>query len=115
MKIKIFVSLFISAAVMFLSQFLTVSFIGGNDGLGVTLLLFFVIYPVVSIVFGIISAKEFKKLWFIPVANGVFYLASVWTFLDLFEPAFILYAIVYIAIGLITSLISNAIAKSKAK
>ena len=105
------ISLAASAAVMFLPLWLTVSFVGGNDGMGALLLLFFVLFPITSVAMGIVGGTKIKTLWYLPLVNAAFYLASSWIFLQLFETAFIGYAAVYAAIGLaaagITALIVN--------
>lgn len=103
MKKRAIILILVSAIIMFLSLFLTVNYVGGNDGLGAILLLFFMIYPAFSAVLGLLCGKQFKKLFFVPILNGIFFLTSAWIFLEAFEPAFLIGAVVYSAIGLAVS------------
>ncbi len=112
---KIIISLFASALIMFLPLGLTVNYVGGNDGLGMILLLFFVVNPIVSIILGIISGKYFKKLFYIPLVNAIFYLASAWIFLEPLETDFILYAVVYAVIGIAAAFVTSLIVNRKNK
>lgn len=105
------ISLAASAVIMFLSLWLTVTYVAGNDGLGVLMLLFFALYPLTSVAVGIVGGTKIKSLWYIPLVNAAFYLASSWIFLEAFEVAFLGYAAVYAVIGLaaagVTALITN--------
>ena len=114
MKKRLIVSLIISAAVMFLSLYLTVSYVGGNDGMGVLLLLFGLAYPILSVILGIVSGKAFKKLLLIPILNGIFFLISAWIFLAV-DFAFVIGAVIYIGIGVAASAITSAVIKKKAQ
>ena len=109
------ISILASAAVMFLSLWLTVTYVAGNDGLGVLLLLFFVLFPITSVAMGIVGGTKIKTLWYIPLVNALFYLASSWIFLQLFETAFIAYAAVYAVLGLASAGITALIVNRKVK
>ncbi len=115
MKARTIISLIVSAVVMFVPLGLTANFVGGNDGLGMILLLFFVVNPIVSIILGIISGKYFKKFFYIPLVNAIFYLASAWIFLEPLETDFILYAVVYAGIGIVASFVTSLVVSRKKK
>ena len=115
MKLRFFISATVSALIMFLSLFFTVKYVAGNDGLGVLLILFFAVFPILSATIGIVTGKFFKKLFFVPILNGFFFLCSSWIFLEAFEPQFLLYTAVYIIIGLVFSVITYFISKRNCK
>ena len=115
MKIRLFISTILSALIMFLSLFFTANFSAGNDGLGILLILFFIAYPILSAAIGIVSGKFFKKLFFLPILNGIFFLSSAWIFLEAFELQFFSYTAAYIIIGLLFSFFTHLIYKRKCK
>ena len=47
-----------------------------------------------------------KHLWSLPVISAVLFLIGTWIFFDMGETAFILYAAVYLVIGIMAMLIS---------
>ena len=52
-----------------------------------------------------------KHLWSLPVISAVLFLIGTWIFFDMGEMAFVLYAAVYLALGIVTMLISMIIRK----
>ncbi len=85
--------------------FLAVTFAGDN-GMAVCFLLFYALNPVFAIVLGIYSGIHIQKLWYLPFLNAILFLAGTWLFFDFAEQDFILYAVIYLFIGLCTMVIS---------
>lgn len=90
----------ILAAVLLMIGFpwLAVAFAGSN-GMGVCFLLFFGVNPVFSVAAGIFSGKNIRKRWPIPMVVSGLFLIGVWLFFEMGEPAFLLYAGVYLLFG----------------
>ena len=98
------------AAVIFICQF------AGLD-LGVLILHFLIINPIWSLLLGIWSGAKCRARCYIPFIYAVSYLLLSWIFLEWGESAFIMYALIYLALGLIsmsvTALIKNMYKQKK--
>ena len=55
--------------------------------------------------------KDVKHLWSLPIVSAALFLIGTWIFFDIGEMAFVLYAVVYLALGIVTMLISMIIRK----
>ena len=108
---KIVFWLIISACVMFVLPWMAVAFVNGNGAMAACFILFFAVNPVFSIILGVFSGEDAKRLWWLPVVSAVFFLAGTWMFFDAGETAFILYAAGYLALGIAAMLISALIRK----
>ena len=96
----------VSALVMLGLPGLTVAFVKGDAGMAVCLLLFFAVDPAWSVFLGALAGRDGKRLWSLPPLTAALFLAGAWTFFDRGERAFLLYAAVYLALGLAAMLVS---------
>lgn len=96
----------LSLCVMVGFPFLAVTFVSGDGAMAVCFLLFFAVDPVYSILVGIFASGNIKARWYQPVLSAVLFLAGVWTFFDSSEIAFVLYAVCYCVIGVISMTLS---------
>ena len=106
---KIVFWLIISAFVMFALPWMSVTFVNGNGGMAASFILFFAVDPVFSIILGIFTGEDAKRLWWLPVISAVFFLAGTWIFFDIGETVFILYAAGYLVLGVAFMLISSLV------
>ena len=100
-----------SAVVILALPWLAVTLVKGDAGMAVCFLLFFAIYPIYFVVTGIFAGKDMKHLWSLPVISAVLFLIGTWVFFEMGETAFILYAVVYLVLGIVAMLISMIIRK----
>ena len=100
-----------SAVVMLAFSWLAVTFVKGDAGMAVCFLLLFAVNPLYSVIIGAFAGKDVKHLWSLPVISAVLFLIGTWIFFDMGETAFILYAAVYLVIGIMAVLISMFIRK----
>lgn len=112
MKKKIGLWMATSAAVMVLLPWLTVRLVPGDAGMAVCFLLFYAVNPVYTLAAGWSAGKQAKTLWSIPVAAAVLFLAGTWLVFDMGERAFLMYAGIYLLLGLAAMLVS-ALVKRK--
>ena len=98
-------------AVMLALPWLAVTFVNGDAGMAVCFLLFFAVDPLYSVMIGVFAGKDVKYLWSFPVIAVVLFLIGTWIFFDMGETAFILYAVVYLVLGIVAMLISMFIRK----
>ena len=71
LKKRIILILSLIILTMLIIPLITVNTVKGGAGMFICLLLFFAVYPVVSVVVGIISAKAVKYLWFTPFLTAL--------------------------------------------
>ena len=98
-----------SAFMMLALPWLTVTFIRSDAGMAVCFLLFFAVYPVYSVILGVHAGRNAGKLWSLPFINAGLFLMGVWLLFDIGEPAFLLYAGIYLALGMGCMIISMVI------
>ena len=85
----------------------------GMDAMGICFILFFAVNPLFSIVCGAFSGRNIRQLWALPLITAVLFLAGVWIFFEMGEPAFLIYAAVYLIVGSIAMLVSAFIMRRK--
>ena len=115
MKQNIILWLAASAVVMLVFPWLEVTFVNGDAGMAVCFLLFFAVNPIYSVIIGAFAGKDIRHLWSLPFISAVLFLIGTWIFFDMGETAFILYTVVYLAIGIVAMLISMFIRKKMQK
>ena len=85
---------------MLIVPIITVHTVKSDAGMMVTLLLFFVVHPIVSAVVGILAGKDVKHFWFSPLlVAGLFWLFSCFKY----EPAIpVLNSAAYFAVSAVS-------------
>ena len=112
MKKNLILWLAVSVVIMLVLPWLSVAFVKGDAGMAVCLLLFYAANPIYSVVIGTIAGKDMKHLWSLPIISAVLFLIGTWVFFDMGETAFILYAVIYLALGIAAMLLSMFIGKN---
>ncbi len=96
-------------------SWLAVTFVKGDAGMAVCFLLLFAVNPLYSVLIGAFAGKDIRHLWSLPIISAALFLMGTWIFFDMGETAFILYAAVYLALGIVAMLISTLIRKKTQK
>ena len=104
-----------TAVIMLVFPWLAVTFIKGDGGMAVCFILFFAVNPIYAICSGAYAGKDIKKFWVLPVITALFFLAGAWWFFELGESDFILYALVYLILGIAAMLLSQFVRKKRQK
>ncbi len=112
---KIFPWLIASAAILLALPWLAVTFVESDAGMAVSLFLFFVLNPIYAICTGAYAGKDIKRFWALPVITALFFLAGAWLFFGMGESDFILYALVYLLLGMAAMLLSQFVRKKRQK
>lgn len=115
MKNSIMFWMAVSAVVMLAFPWLAVTFVKGDEGMVVSLVLFFAVNPIYSVLTGVFAGKDIRRLWSLTVVSAVLFLIGTWLFFDMGEMAFILYAVVYLVLGIVVMMISMFIKKKMQK
>ena len=113
-SIKRFITILSTIFVTMLAiPFITIHTVKADSGMAVTLILFFIVNPIVSAIIGILAGKDIKMFWFSPILIGVlFWLFACFTY----QPAFpIVYSVIYFAVSAISMLLTWLITKNKGK
>ena len=90
--------------VMLIIPLITVNTVKADAGMLVTMMLFFVVHPIVSIITGILAGKDIKFFWVTPIlVAGLFWAFSSFTYVTAFP---IIYSLAYLVICTISMLIT---------
>ena len=97
---------------MLIIPLITVNTVKADAGMLVTMMLFFVVHPIVSIITGILAGKDIKFFWVTPIlVAGLFWTFSSFTYVTAFP---IVYSAAYLVICTISMLITWSVTR-KAK
>ncbi len=99
MKKTVTVTCAVIVGVMLVLPWLTIRLIQGMEALVICILLFFCVDPLCAIFTGVNAGKHIRILWWIPPCNAILFLAGTWLCFDPGETDFLLYALVYLALG----------------
>ena len=111
MKNKFVFWLVISAIVMLAFPWLVITFVKSDAGMAACFLLFFAVNPIYSVFMGVIAGTNIRNLWSLPFITAILFVSGAWIFFDMGEPAFIMYAGIYLILGITAMLISAFINK----
>ncbi len=114
MKKILFIWLPIALAITVLTLLFSTLFADPNAGMIICLSLFFGVYPVFSIISGVIAGNAFRYRWWMPLAFSVLFLGGVWGFIQPFQVFFLVHAGIYLLIGMLCALI-QLISRKKAE
>ncbi len=109
MKKKFLTWLLTSVVLMLLIPLLVVTFVNSDAGMAVCFLLFYAINPLYFVILGMVAGKNVKALWMMPALSAILFLMGTWIAFDPGETAFIMYAIIYLIIGVITLILSRRV------
>lgn len=98
--------IWITVAVMFILPFVA-GLASECAGMALCMILFLVINPIYSIIVGIVTGRDIRALWNLPLISAVAFLAGAGLFFDIHESWFIAYAAAYLCIGVVAMLITN--------
>ena len=89
---------------MLIIPIITLNTVKADAGMLVTMMLFFIVHPIVSIVIGILAGKDIKFFWLTPIlVAGLFWAFSSFTYVTAFP---IVYSIAYLLICTISMMIT---------
>ena len=97
-----------SAVIMLVFPWLAVTFVKGDGGMAVCFILFFALNPIFA---GAQAGKDVKRFCALPMITAILFLAGTWLHFDMGEPAFFLYALIYLLLGAAAMLLSAFIRK----
>ena len=106
MKKTLFLTCAAIFAVMLGLPWLTVRLIQGMEALAICIMLFYGINPLCAVFTGVTAGKHLRRMWWIPAVNALAFLAGTWLCFEPGETAFLLYTLIYFALGTFAMLVS---------
>ena len=103
---KVLLWLATTALIMLGLPWLAVTFSDNMSGMLVSLILFYAIDPLYVLVMGACAGQNLKGYWYLPLGCAGLYLLGIWLYLSKDLTQFYTYAIVYLALGLVSMFIS---------
>ncbi len=105
-------SLVTKLAVMIGFPWLAVTLAPSDAGMAICFVLFFAANPIFALADGWFAGKDVRRRWWYPAATAICFLLGVWCFFAPGEPAFFLYALYYLVIGVVSMVFSALIQKT---
>ena len=96
----------VSIIVMLILPYFAANFVKGDAAMAVCFLLFYAVNPIYSVVLGMLAGKAIKQLWSLPIISAILFLLGAWMFFDPGEAVFIMFAGIYLIIGVAVMLLS---------
>lgn len=103
------------AAVMLLAPWAAATFASHDAGMAICFVLFFGVNFMCSLYVGIFSGLAVKQRWYLPIVNAAAFLLGVWIVFDWGNPDFYGFSIAYLAVGLLTMLITIVVVRNVRK
>ena len=111
LKNKVFLLMALEFVTMFIMPLLTVNFVHYKSVFLCLILLLLAVYPIVSIIVGIIVGKDIRKLWYIPLINFLLFPRLHWIVFKSVELIFYMYSFGFLVITSVSALITYFINK----
>lgn len=99
-------AIIIIAVVMFVFPWAAVTFAPGDAGMAICFVLFFGVNSLCSLYVGIYSGRKIRHRWYLPAVNAAVFLLGAWVIFDWGNPDFNGFAIAYLAIGLLSMVVT---------
>ena len=100
-KKKIFIILTIMLCVLFILPFILINISKSHEFMGITMMLFFVVNPLITAFINSMIGKDIKRMWWMPILFCIVFLLSYWLVLEEIILDLVFYAVIYIIIGII--------------
>ena len=113
MKKKLIISFVTMLAVLFLLPFIFIKTAKAHEFMGIMILLFFGVNPITTAIINSMIGKDIKRIWWMPLLFSIVFLLSYWLILKDVIFDLMIYAGIYLIIGLIFMFISSFIAKKQ--
>lgn len=95
-----------TALIMLGLPWLAVTFSDNMSGMIVSIILFYAIDPLYVLVMGACAGQNLKGYWYLPLGCAGLFLLGIWLYISKDLSQFYSYAVVYLALGLVSMFIS---------
>jgi len=112
---KFFMWTAISAGVMVLLPFLSISVLQGYGSMAFYLILLYIANPIYSIVLGFAAGRNISQLWILPIVSSLLFLCGTWIFMGFGEGLFVIYAGAYLLVSMIAMFASSWLKTRKSR
>ena len=113
MKMKTKIMLFTAEVIvfMFLLPLAIISFSPADIGMGLCMILFFAVDPLLSIGIGILAGSEIKRTWWMPILNSLLFPLLFSLAVTEFISELFVYSLIYAGIGVVAMLLTALISR----
>ena len=112
---RIIIIISVMLVALLIAPLAVLNFANPMHGMGLMFLLFFGVDPVASIIVGSLSGASVKKLWWSPLLFGVMFLLCCWLALQEIVLDLVVYAVIYLLLGMIAMAVTKVLCGLKAK
>ena len=113
LKNKLTLSIICMFIVLLILPLIFINIVEHESGMGLMILLLFVINPITTVCLNLLVKKDIKKLWWIPITFSIIFLLSYWLILKDIIIDLIFYATIYLFLGIITMVSSYFLSNNK--
>ena len=113
LKNKLFIILTIMLIFLLIIPLILINLAKPHEFMGVMILLFFIVNPIIAAIINFMIGKDIKKLWWIPILFCIMFLLSYWIMLKEIIWDLMFYAAIYFIIELFFMIISIFVTKNK--
>mgnify|MGYP001055247329 CR=1 FL=1 len=103
----------ITVIVMFVLPFVVAKFAPEHSGMALCMILFYIVNPIYSFILGLRCGRNVRRMWNLPFVSSIAFLAGTWLIFDIKEVWFVIYASVYMIIGVTAMGISKYLNNKK--
>ena len=111
LKKKIFIILTIIINVLLILPFILIKVSKPHEFMGIMVMLFFVVNPITAAIINSMIGKDIRYMWWMPLLFCIVFLLSYWLVLEEIILDLIIYALIYLIIGLIFMMASLFVVK----
>lgn len=101
----------VTVVAMFALPFAVAKLVSECSGMALCMMMFFVINPIYSVILGFNCGKNIRRMWNLPLVSSIAFLAGTWLFFDIREVWFMVYAVIYLALGWIAMMVRKYLIK----
>ena len=109
LKSKVIVAITIWLTVLLISPLVFLNLAKPHEAMGVMMMFFFLVNPIVSAAISAFIGKDIKKLWWFPISFAIVFLLSYWLVLQEIIFDLTIYAVLYMLVGFLAMLISRVV------
>ncbi len=112
---KIITVISIMLAVLLIAPLAVLNFANPMDAMGLMFLLFFVVNPGAAVLVGALAGGAVKKMWWSPLLFAAMFLSCCWLVLQEVVLDLVVYAVIYLLLGMIAMVVTNVLCVLKTK
>lgn len=111
LKCKLIIITITLLVILFFIPLVLINIVKLHDVMGIMMLLFFVVNIISAMIVNLIVGQDIKKLWWLPILFSLVFLLSYWIVLNEIIIDLMIYAFIYLILGIVFMIISYFVTK----